>query len=60
MRGETRVKILSGKYAGAVGMVVEWREAGAVLVRISGMVNGEPVDGDFWLKKSQLEVLPHG
>lgn len=59
MRGETRVKILTGKYAGAVGVVVEWRENGAVQVRISGMVSGEPVDGEFWMKKSQLEVLPH-
>lgn len=60
MRSDTRVKILTGKYAGAVGVVIEWRENGAVHVRISGLVNGEPVDGDIWFKKSQLEVLPHG
>lgn len=57
MNGQT-VKILTGKYQGGAGVVLEDREeTGMVKVSISGFINGEPVNGEFWLKKSQVELL---
>lgn len=51
------VKILTGKYAGLVGVVEEVRENGQVRVNIQGVANGQPINALVWLKAAQLEVI---
>lgn len=55
------MRITSGKYAEAVGSVVEVREqTGAVRVLIEGVHGGVPIKAEPWLKIAQLEVVAHG
>lgn len=58
MRVHERVRIKSGKWAGAVGVVVNKRpETGMVKVRVSGVLGGEPVHDVQWYKAAALEVV---
>lgn len=52
------VKILGGKWAGAVGTVEDTRaETSMVKVLIEGVFNSEPLSHCAWFKASSLEVL---
>lgn len=50
------VRVLSGKWAGAVGTVEEVTDQ-RVRVHIAGIFNGEPVDVRTWLARKALEVF---
>jgi len=56
VKGKT-VKVLSGEYAGAVGEVDEYRESGHSRVALSGIINGEEINGVLWFGDSALEVI---
>jgi transcription antitermination factor NusG len=56
--GNQAIKILSGKFETAVGMVLESRdETEMVKTSIQGLINDVPVDAVVWLKYSQVEAL---
>lgn len=49
-------RIVSGKYAGLMGSVIEHRQqTSMVLIHIEGLHQGEAIKGEFWLKVSQVE-----
>lgn len=54
------VRIIAGKYVGLVGNVEQVKENGMAQVKISGVVNNEPIDKLVWLKVAQLEGGNHG
>lgn len=57
-QGNQAVKILSGKFETAVGMVLEARdETEMVKTSIQGVINDVTVDAVVWLKYSQVEAL---
>ncbi|MEH0165584.1 KOW motif-containing protein [Roseateles microcysteis] len=56
-RPHEAVKVRSGKYQGLVGTVVDVRPS-SVQVHIAGVVDGESIDAQPWLKPAQLEHAP--
>lgn len=56
-KGLQAVKILTGKYATAVGTVLDARDQTMMVkVSIQGVINDVVVDEVVWLKYSQVEV----
>lgn len=52
------VKILTGKYAGLAGSVLECRDSTSMVkVEIQGMLNDVVIDEVVWLKFEQVDAL---
>jgi hypothetical protein len=55
------VKVASGKFAGAVGTVVEKEaEPARLLLRIAGILKGEVIDEERWFNLGQIEGYQGG
>lgn len=58
MKVHSTVRVVGGKYAGLVGVVVAVKgDTGMIRVEIKGAFNGEDVDISPWMKPASLEVV---
>lgn len=55
------VKVASGKFSGAVGTVVDKdADKARLLLKISGILNGEAIDDERWFNLGQIEGYTGG